>query len=164
MWKIMKIEMNYPMIEEGVEDIDTHSYPISIDSVYLKYRHQIAIIVLSRKPEEMYVLMGKVVCGSPDFTNGVSVNKYDTLQEANILNVSSDSENIRWVCKQDEYGDYLTKNNADHLFMPGRVVQVETDDLIVMEEDITQSIKRQILDKVHDILINECGCSVVVVD
>jgi hypothetical protein len=156
MWKIMKIEISYPMIEE--EDIDTCAYPISIDSVYLKYRHQMANVVLSRKPENTYVLMGKVVSGNPDFTKR---SFYDTLQEANILNVSSDPENIRWVCKQDEYGDWLTKENADHLFMHGRIIQVETDDLIVMEEDITQSIKRQILDKVHDILINECNCSVV---
>jgi len=154
----MKINIAYPMIEEGVTNIDTRNYPISIESVYLKYRHQIANVVLSRKPENMYVSMGKVVCGSPDFTNAVL---YDTLQEANILNVSSDPENIRWTCKQDEYGEMLTKENADHLFMHGRVVQVGVDDLVVMEEDITQSVKRQILDKVQDILINECGCSVL---
>jgi hypothetical protein len=149
--------MYYPRIQEG-DDIDTRSYPISIECVYLKYRHHMAMVVLSRTPEKKYILMGKIVCGTPDFTKSV---KYTTLQEAHIFNVTCDPENIRWICKPDENGEYLTKDNADNIFMQDRVVQIKSHDYIVMEEDITPSIKRQILDKVQEILINECGCSVI---
>ena len=163
----MKIEITYPSFTHGeYPAIKLNTYPIAIETILFRQNDMVVALGFDRDPAlsayRPVVYVGKMVKGWPNFDDLII---YYTLQEVNVVNISTGNCVQFSAMENDDDGNYSTKENFEYMLKGGecgKPMCIEVTAPIKTEEEITENeaIKKQIMDKVYALLVHELQCSV----